>query len=78
MWPVIVLTIIILIAACAQSRPPSFLTRVREDCTNGDQWTCDLLTSLSNATGRGSEPSRIGFCRPDSGHVKRRASSQQT
>ena len=49
MWPVILLTMIILIAACEQSRPPGFLTRVREDCANGDQWACDLLTSLSNA-----------------------------
>jgi hypothetical protein len=52
MWPVIVLTIIILIAACERNRPPSFLTRVQEDCANGDQWACDLLTSLSNATPR--------------------------
>jgi hypothetical protein len=52
MWPVVLLAMIILIAACAQSRPPGFLTRVREDCANGDPWACDLLTSLSNATPR--------------------------
>jgi hypothetical protein len=49
MWPIIVLAMIILIAAYERSRPPSFLTRVQEDCTNGDQWACDLLTSLSKA-----------------------------
>jgi hypothetical protein len=49
MWPIMVLTMIILIAACERSRPPSFMSRVQEDCTNGDQWACDLLTSLSNA-----------------------------
>lgn len=48
-WPVIVLAMSILISACEQSRPPGFLTRVREDCANGDRWACDLLTSLSNA-----------------------------
>jgi hypothetical protein len=47
MWSVIVFTIIILIAACERNRPPGFLTRVQEDCANGD--TCDLLTSLSEA-----------------------------
>ena len=47
--PVVVLAMTILIAACERGRPPSFLTRVQEDCTNGDQWACDLLTSLSNA-----------------------------
>ena len=49
MWPVMVLTMIILIAACEPNRPPSFLTRVHKDCANGDQWACDLLTSLSKA-----------------------------
>ena len=49
MWPVIILTMILLVAACERNRPPSFLTRVQEDCANGDQWACDLLASLSNA-----------------------------
>ena len=50
MWPIIVLTVIILIAAaCERNRSPSFLTRIQEDCANGDQWACDLLTSLSKA-----------------------------
>ena len=31
MWPIIVLTVIILIAACERNCPPSFLTRVQED-----------------------------------------------
>ena len=41
MWPIMVLTMVILIAACQRSRPPSFMGRVQEDCTNGDQWACD-------------------------------------
>ena len=49
MWPIMVLTMVILIAACERSRPPSFMGRVQEDCTNGDQWACDLLTSFSKA-----------------------------
>jgi hypothetical protein len=49
MWPIMVLTMSILIAACERSRPPSFMSRVQEDCTNGDDWACDLLTSLSKA-----------------------------
>jgi hypothetical protein len=49
MGPVIVLTMIILIAACERSRPPSFLARVQEDLHQRRSVACDLLTSLSNA-----------------------------
>lgn len=30
------------------SRRPDFLVRVREYCTAGDRWACDLLDALSH------------------------------
>ena len=29
------------------SRRPDFMTRVREDCSAGQQWACDLFGSLN-------------------------------
>lgn len=35
------------VAGC-EARRPDFLVRVREDCTAGDRWACDLLDALSH------------------------------
>jgi hypothetical protein len=40
--------LLLLLASC-EAQPPSFLTRVHEDCVHGDQWACGLLSSLSKA-----------------------------
>lgn len=33
------------VVGCHASRP-NFMTRVREDCTKGEQWACDLVGAL--------------------------------
>jgi hypothetical protein len=37
---------LMMIAGC-HARRADFMTRVREDCSTGEQWACDLLDSLS-------------------------------
>jgi len=44
----ILLGSLLLLAGC-ETRRPSFLTRVHEDCVHGDPWACGLLTSLAQA-----------------------------
>jgi hypothetical protein len=48
-WRAVPLIAVLVLAGC-QTRRPDFLARVREDCTAGDQWACDLLVSLGNPT----------------------------
>jgi hypothetical protein len=43
----ILLVTLVAIGGCQPYRP-SFLSRVREDCSAGDQWACDLLDSLAH------------------------------
>jgi hypothetical protein len=52
-WCAIAFTIMILLNGCEQRHQPSFLTRVQQDCANGDRWACGLLTSLSDASRAG-------------------------
>jgi hypothetical protein len=42
----IALIVLMTIVGC-HARRPGFMTRVREDCTAGQQWACDLLDALS-------------------------------
>ena len=44
----ILLGLLLLLASC-ETRRPSFLTRVHEDCVHGDPWACGLLASLAQA-----------------------------
>ena len=44
-WRAILLIGVLLTAGC-HSRRPDFLEGVREDCTTGDQWACNLLDAL--------------------------------
>jgi hypothetical protein len=37
-------------AAGCQTHRPDFMTRVREDCTGGDKWSCDLIDALNKPT----------------------------
>jgi hypothetical protein len=58
--PTIWLGLLLVLASCEAQRP-SFLTRVHEDCVNGDPWACGLLTSLAQArTERSADVSTIG------------------
>jgi hypothetical protein len=43
-----VLLTLLMSVAGRESRRPDFLVRVREDCTAGDRWACDLLDALSH------------------------------
>lgn len=47
------------ITGCHTGRP-SFMTRVEEDCSAGDEWACDLLNTL-----RRSRREREGEMRRD-------------
>jgi hypothetical protein len=60
LWRAIVLVVLVTIAAC-HSRRSNFMARVREDCSAGQQWACDLLDALSR------QPSANDVPRPDSG-----------
>jgi hypothetical protein len=42
--------IAVLFVAGCHSRRPDFMTRVREDCSTGQQWACDLIDALKNPT----------------------------
>jgi hypothetical protein len=42
----ILLSPLTVVAGC-HPRRPDFITRVREDCGEGDQWSCNLLRSLT-------------------------------
>jgi len=43
---IILFVVLITVAGC-HPRRPDFMTRVREDCINGQQWACDLIDALS-------------------------------
>jgi hypothetical protein len=45
-WEVILLLVVTITAGC-HTRRPDFMTRVREDCSAGEQWACDLLDALA-------------------------------
>jgi hypothetical protein len=45
-WRAILLIVLVIIAGC-HSRRPGFITRVKEDCSAGQQWACDLLDALN-------------------------------
>jgi hypothetical protein len=47
MWRPIILIAVLVIAGC-HAFQPDFMTRVREDCSVGQQWACDLIASLNN------------------------------
>jgi hypothetical protein len=47
-WQAMLLAAILSIAGC-QARRPSFMTRIREDCIAGDQWSCNLLDAFSRS-----------------------------
>ncbi len=42
MWVRMVLVAVVTLAGCTLLRRPSFLTRVLEDCAEGDQWACNF------------------------------------
>jgi hypothetical protein len=44
----VALLIALMSVAGCHSRRPDFLVRVREDCTAGDKWACNLLDALSH------------------------------
>ncbi len=44
---VALLIALVSVAGC-EPRRPDFLVRVRQDCTAGDKWACDLLDALSH------------------------------
>jgi hypothetical protein len=47
-WQAMLFVAIVSIAGC-QARRPSFMTRIREDCTAGDKWSCDLLEAFNRS-----------------------------
>lgn len=43
----VLLVVLITISGC-HGRRPDFMTRVQEDCAAGDQWACNLISSLDH------------------------------
>jgi hypothetical protein len=46
MWRTVLLFALMINAGC-HARRPDFMTRVRQDCSAGEQWACDLLDALA-------------------------------
>jgi hypothetical protein len=42
-----ILVLVLMIAAGCHARRPDFMTRVRQDCSAGEQWACDLVEALN-------------------------------
>jgi len=64
-WRAILLLVLMITAGCV-ARRPDFMTRVREDCSAGEQWACDLLDALNQSPTIDGRRQNAGSCKADS------------